>query len=69
MSIIDELKDFGCQVDIYDPWVDPSEEKKHYAVEICPNPFENSTLYDAIILAVAHDQFKLLSEEDYQKLK
>lgn len=68
LDIIDELKDFGCQIDIYDPWVDPNEEKKHYSIQICPNPFENSNLYDAIILAVAHDQFKLLNEEDYRKI-
>lgn len=68
LDIIDELKDFGCQIDIYDPWVDPSEEKKHYAVHICPNPFENSILYDAIILAVAHDQFRNLNIQDYHKI-
>lgn len=68
LDIIDELKDFGCHVDVYDPWVDPSEEKKHYSIQICPNPFENLTLYDAIILAVAHDQFKHLSNEDYRKI-
>lgn len=68
LDIIDELKDFGCQVDIYDPWVDPSEEKHHYTVEIIPNPFESNILYDAIILAVAHDQFKTLTDADYQKI-
>ncbi len=68
LDIIDELKDFGCYIDVYDPWVDPSEEKKHYSVDICPNPFENSILYDAIILAVAHNQFKNLSIEDYHNI-
>lgn len=68
LDIIDELKEFGCCIDVYDPWVDPSEEKKHYSIQICPNPFENSILYDAIILAVAHDQFKNLSSEDYRKI-
>lgn len=68
LDIVAELGDFGCHVDIYDPWVDPNEEKKHYSVEICPNPFETSLQYDAIILAVAHDQFKLLNYSDYQRI-
>jgi UDP-N-acetyl-D-galactosamine dehydrogenase len=68
LDIVKELKDFGCQIDIYDPWVDPKEEKHHYPVEIIPNPFEATLRYDAIILAVAHDQFKVLSESDYRKI-
>lgn len=27
-DIIEELKSFGCNIDVYDPWVDPSEQKK-----------------------------------------
>jgi UDP-N-acetyl-D-glucosamine/UDP-N-acetyl-D-galactosamine dehydrogenase len=68
LDIVDELKDFGCRVDIYDPWVDPKEEKSHYTVEIVDNPFMASVQYDAIILAVAHDQFKILTEADYRKI-
>lgn len=68
LDIIDELKEYGCTVDIYDPWVDPNEEKQHYRIEIIPDPFKNSIFYDAIILSVAHDQFKNLREEDYRHI-
>ncbi len=68
LDIVDELKEYGCIVDIYDPWVDPSEEKQHYRIEIIPDPFKNSIRYDAIILSVAHDQFKNLRDEDYRHI-
>jgi UDP-N-acetyl-D-galactosamine dehydrogenase len=68
LDIINELEEFGCQIDIYDPWVDPNEEKKHYTIDICPNPFEKTLRYDAIILAVAHDQFTQLTRSDYEKI-
>lgn len=68
LDIVAELESYGCTVDIYDPWVDPTEEKHHYRVEIIPNPFQAETLYDAIILAVAHDQFQNLSEDDYRRI-
>lgn len=60
VDIIQELKEYGCQVDVYDPWVDPMEEKQHYTHGIIANPFESDKKYDAIILAVAHNQFKML---------
>jgi UDP-N-acetyl-D-galactosamine dehydrogenase len=68
LDIVAELESYGCAVDIYDPWVDPTEEKHHYRVEIIPNPFQAETLYDAIILAVAHNQFQNLSEDDYRRI-
>jgi UDP-N-acetyl-D-glucosamine/UDP-N-acetyl-D-galactosamine dehydrogenase len=68
LDIVDELKEYGCIVDIYDPWVDPSEEKHHYPVKIIPNPFIASLRYDAIILAVAHEQFKILNDEEYRSI-
>lgn len=68
LDIVDELKSYGCAVDIYDPWVDPTEEKHHYPVDIIPNPFLAEQCYDAIVLAVAHDQFKVLDNNDYCRI-
>lgn len=68
VDIIEELKTYGCNVDVYDPWVDPEEEKHHYSHGIIDNPFKNSKQYDSIIVAVAHKQFKELSQNDYQKI-
>ncbi len=68
VDIIEELKLFGCSVDIYDPWVDPSDDKKSYSHGLIQNPFESNDKYDAIVVAVAHKQFKKLQDADYKKL-
>ena len=68
IDIIEELKDYGTNVDIYDPWVDTEEEKKNYHHGIIPNPFESGEKYDCIVVAVAHHQFKALTDRDYKKL-
>ena len=68
IDIIEELKDFGCNVDVYDPWVDKEEEKKTYKSGIIDNPFESDKKYSAIIVAVAHDQFKSISNDSYSKI-
>ncbi len=68
LDIVEELESYGCVVDIYDPWVDPTEEKHHYRVEIIPDPFQAEIRYDAIVLAVAHDQFQRLSEDNYRRI-
>ncbi len=68
VDIIEELKEYGCNVDIYDPWVDPEEEKQHYKHGIIDNPFESDKKYDAIVVAVAHKQFMKLTEANYNKI-
>ncbi len=65
VDIISELKTYNCNVDVYDPWVDPGEEKQHYTHGIISNPFKNSLTYDAIVVAVAHKQFMSLTERDF----
>ena len=68
VDIINELKDFGVSVDVYDPWVDPNEEKKWYAHGIISNPLDGKKKYDAIVVAVAHYQFKEYTAETYSQL-
>ena len=68
IDIIEELQSFKCHVDIYDPWVDKAEAKLHYGFELIDNPFENDKTYDAIVVAVGHEQFVALSSESYTKL-
>lgn len=55
VDVIAELEDFGCQVDIYDPWADAAEAKHEYGLSLTETPSESS--YDAIVLAVAHTHF------------
>ena len=68
IDIIEELQSFKCHVDIYDPWVDKAEAKLHYGFELIDNPFERDKKYDAIVVAVGHEQFVALSSESYTKL-
>lgn len=57
IDIIQELKEFGTQVDIYDPWADNEEVKHEYGVELVKSIDQS---YDAVVLAVAHDEFEKL---------
>ena len=68
VDIIEELKDFGANIDVYDPWVCPNEQKKSYKHGIISNPLENNKKYDAIVVAVAHMQFKEYTTEIYSQL-
>ena len=61
VDIIDELKDFGVDVDVYDPYALRDEVKEEYGVELLDQMSDiDIKKYDGIILAVAHDEFKQL---------
>jgi UDP-N-acetyl-D-glucosamine/UDP-N-acetyl-D-galactosamine dehydrogenase len=68
IDIIEDLKDFGVNVDVYDPWVDHKKEEAWYKHGIIKNPLESNKKYDAIIVAVAHEQFKKYTESDYENI-
>lgn len=68
VDIIEELKDFGVNVDVYDPWVDHAEESKWYKHGIVDDPMQSNKQYDAIIVAVGHKQFKAYTMDDFKKL-
>lgn len=68
VDIIEELKDFGVNVDVYDPWVDHAEESKWYKHGIIDDPMQSNKQYDAIIVAVGHKQFKAYTMDDFKKL-
>jgi UDP-N-acetyl-D-glucosamine/UDP-N-acetyl-D-galactosamine dehydrogenase len=68
IDIIEELKDFGVNVDVYDPWVDYDAESNWYKHGIINDPLTSSKKYDAIIVAVGHEQFKSLNTNDYVNL-
>lgn len=56
VDIISELKDYNCTVHVYDPWAAPDEARHEYGITPIAHP--ETGAYDAIILAVAHQQFK-----------
>jgi len=57
VDVIDELKDFGCNVDVYDPWADRNEVIEEYGIKLV-NEVYNGKKYDAVLLAVQHKEFK-----------
>ena len=61
IDIIKEFEGFHCNVDVYDPWVNIEESFNEYGIRPIKKPFKNK--YNAILLAVAHDEFKALSLE------
>jgi len=56
VDIVAELKDYNCEVDVYDPWAVVEEAQREYGITPISKP--NSGIYDAIILTVAHHQFE-----------
>ncbi len=66
MDIIKRLNQLEIKVDIHDPWVDASDVKNDHGVDVS-NAISDK-LYDAIIIAVAHDDFRNMEIEDFQKL-
>lgn len=58
IDIINELKEYDVPVDVYDPWVDCAIAQKEYGITLTLTPLAKS--YDAIVLAVAHNEFKQL---------
>ena len=55
IDIINEFKEYGIKVDVHDPWVNAAEAKSEYDVQLIDQP--QTGHYDALILAVAHNQF------------
>lgn len=65
VDIYHELKSFGLEVDVFDPWADKVEVRHEYGIDIL-NKMENIAQYDSIIVAVAHEEFMKF---DYQQLR
>lgn len=59
IDLVEKFEGFNCNVDVYDPWVDKDEALHKYGIKPIDKPSEGK--YDAILLAVAHDEFKELS--------
>ena len=57
VDIYRELRDFGMEVDVYDPWANKAEVKKEHGIDLLGELGAN---YDAIVLTVAHQEFLTL---------
>jgi UDP-N-acetyl-D-glucosamine/UDP-N-acetyl-D-galactosamine dehydrogenase len=56
IDLISELDKFKVNIDVYDPWVDKNQAIKEYKIKPIDFPFSKN--YDAIVFAVAHNEFK-----------
>lgn len=67
IDLVRELEGYSSKVDIYDPWADRAEAEREYGVELLPELPAPGT-YDALVVAVAHDQFKALGIDGLHRL-
>ena len=63
-DIIKELESYRLQVDVVDPYADAEEVKHQYQIELKEQP---EGTYDAIVVAVAHDEYRSMTENDFLK--
>ncbi len=65
IDVVNTLRNSNCNIDIFDPWVNHQDAKIEYNVTLVEEPKISS--YDAVIIAVGHDDFKKLSYEELKK--
>jgi len=65
LEIISELQEYGTSVDVYDYMVDSSDKIKYKLNYLDELPYDEKK-YEAIIVAVAHDKFKNITDEEYK---
>lgn len=66
VDLLESFKDYNIEVDIYDPWVDATDVRHEYGIEITAAPQTDS--YDAIVLAVNHREFQQMGAEQIHAL-
>lgn len=58
VDVVEELREYGMHVDVHDPWVDPAEAEEEYGIALLAAPPAGA--YDAVVIAVAHGDFRAL---------
>ncbi|HII4612398.1 Vi polysaccharide biosynthesis UDP-N-acetylglucosamine C-6 dehydrogenase TviB [Aeromonas hydrophila] len=66
VDIVSELKEYNINVDIMDPWCSNNEAQNEYGLSLCEHPKVNH--YDAIIMAVAHKEFREMGAQTIRSL-
>ena len=66
IDIVQELVGYGAAVDVWDPWIDAGEARHEYGLDLISNPAPGA--YDAVVLAVAHQQFVELGADAIRAL-
>ena len=66
VDIANELEDFGCRVDIYDPWASPEVVRHEYGKELIA-AVDPEKKYEAVVACVSHNQFKTFDFKKYRE--
>ena len=66
VDFIKALKEYDLDLDIYDPWVDDTEVQHEYG--LAPVKELKQGVYDAVVIAVAHNQFKKMTAQEFHAL-
>ena len=59
IDLVSEFRDFGANVDIFDPWADQDEAEREYGISLLPE-LPTTGAYDAVVICVAHAQFRAM---------
>jgi len=62
VDLVAEFENFNCNVDVFDPWINKEEAKHEYGISPIEQPQKDE--YDAIVLAVAHNEFIELGADE-----
>ena len=65
IDVIEELEKFNLKVDVFDPWANAEEVKKEFGVNLLSNKSQLKENYDAVILTVAHKEFRGFNTKNY----
>ncbi|MBY5937626.1 Vi polysaccharide biosynthesis UDP-N-acetylglucosamine C-6 dehydrogenase TviB [Marinobacter nauticus] len=64
IDVVNELKDFGCQVDVTDCWANNEEAEHEYGISLVSHPEQGK--YDAVFLAVPHREYARMTVEEFR---
>ena len=67
LDIITELEEFECNVEVYDYWIDKSDLSTKELNFVNDLPLD-SKKYDAVVVAVGHEKFKAITEDQYTSM-
>jgi UDP-N-acetyl-D-galactosamine dehydrogenase len=66
IDIVTELRKYNVLVDVHDPWVNAVAADREYGLQLIETPEQG--VYDAVIIAVAHEQFKEMDADGLRGL-
>ena len=68
MDIYSTLSEYTSNITVFDPWANPDKVKHEYGIEICKKQLDNlKGQFDAVILGVAHKEFKNYNIREFLK--